>query len=253
MVQKTLNTLALLWIAWFLLPLILLFIGVSTHSHAAYTVLSDSRFWYALLISVTSSIVVMILAVIFGIPLAYFLAYHELPFKTVIESLLIDIPQTLPPVAEGVIYLVAFGPNSSINLSYTFIAVVIAHLFVAAPFAINATLRKFIEIRESRLDLIARSLGAETKHVLFHVLIPLARRDIARGLTLTWSRAMGEFGGTLIFAGVIAYRTETLPTYANRIVSTDPYLALSATAIMVLFAIITLITIKTLGTRTYEH
>ncbi|MBI2669450.1 ABC transporter permease subunit, partial [Candidatus Woesearchaeota archaeon] len=226
------------WMAWFALPILFLTFLVVFKSVAVSAVLQDMRFWYAFLISLAAALVVIILTPLFAIPTAYFLTYRNFRHQKVAESILIDIPQTFPPVAVGVIYLFAFGPNSPLNLAYTFMAVVIAKLFVSAPFTLSHTLRKFREIKQSKLDLVARSLGSDTKHLLFRVLIPLARNDIVAGLTLSWARAMGEFGGSLIFAGVIAYKTEILPTYTSRVVTIDPFLALAATLVLTFFSIL---------------
>lgn len=234
------------WIAWFVIPYLFLFVAFFVRFDAASAVLQDGRFWSAFLISFSSAVVVVFLIAFFAIPVAYFLTYSSLRYTTFVEALLIDIPQTFPPVAVGVIYLFMLGPSSPINIAFTFAAVVIAKLLVSAPFTIGYTLRKFREIRDSKLDLVARSLGAGTRDVLFRVLVPLARRDITAGLTLSWARAMGEFGGSLIFAGVIAYKTEILPTYTSRVVGADPFLALAATTLLTVFALFTIVIVRSL-------
>lgn len=233
-------------IGWFFLPFILLLLLLLFKFSAVITIIHDTRFWAAFAISLISAFVVILLAPIFAIPTAYFLANQKIRYQGIIESILIDIPQTFPPVAVGVIYLFAFGPGSPVNIAFTFAAVVIAKLFVSAPFTLSYTLRKFREIKESKLDLVARSLGAGTRNLLFGIFIPLAKQDIIAGLTLSWARAMGEFGGSLIFAGVLAYKTEILPTYTNRIVGVDPFLALAATAVLTIFSIIAIVFIRSL-------
>lgn len=235
------------WTAWFLLPFGVLLAGFVLRFSSAAPVFADPRFWAAFWISLASAFIVVALSAVFAVPAAYTLVFGRFRNTYLIETLMIDIPQTLPPVAVGVVYLFAFGPGSPLALAYTFTAVVIAKIVVAGPFALSHTLRRFREIKETKLDLIARSLGADTTQVLFKVLIPMSRRDIASGLTLTWARAMGEFGGSLIFAGVIAYKTENLPTYTNRLSQSDPYLALGATVIMVAFALVALVAMKKLA------
>lgn len=232
------------WVLWFVVPYVFLFSVFVIRFDAVSVVINDSRFWSAFIISIFSALAVVILTAIFALPVAHYLTYSRFRFVSLFESLLIDIPQTFPPVAVGVIYLFMLGPGSPINIAFTFTAVVIAKLLVSAPFTVGYTLRKFREIRESKLDLVARSLGANTNDVFFRILIPLARKDITAGLTLSWARAMGEFGGSLIFAGVIAYKTEVLPTYTSRVVASDPYRALAATAVITLFAIITIVLVR---------
>ncbi len=242
--EAAIGVFAFSWIAWFVFPVVFLIGSLVFKFSAMQAVIADDRFWWAFFISLASAFVVILLTALFVVPMAYLLTYGDFRGKKFMETLLIDIPQTLPPVAVGVIYVFAFGVNSPIDLAFTFAAVVVAKLIVSAPFALGYVLRKFREIRESKIDLVARSLGADTRMVIFRILIPIARQDIVAGLTLAWARAMGEFGGSLIFAGVIAYKTEILPTYANRVVQTDPILALGATAIMVLFAMVALTTAR---------
>lgn len=237
------------WILWFAAPYVFLFVTFFIRFDAASIILHDARFWSAFLISMSSAIAVVILTAFFSVPVAYFLTYHSPRYANIIEPLLIDIPQTFPPVAVGVIYLFMLGPRSPIHIAFTFFAVIIAKLLVSAPFTIGYTLRKFREIKDSKLDLVARSLGANTGNLVSRILIPLAHRDIIAGLTLSWARAMGEFGGSLIFAGVIAYKTEVLPTYTSRVVGVDPFLALAATTVLTLFAIITIIAVRALVRR----
>ncbi len=247
--EKGITGLAYIWIAWFLLPFALLAIGVIFRLDAARVVFLDPLFWFAFWLSLASALVTVIVAAVFAVPAAYALTFGRFKDAQLLETLMIDVPQTLPPVAVGVIYLFMFGPRSPIMLAYGFAAVVIAKLVVSAPFALSHTLRKFREIRDAKFDLIARSLGAETKDVFFRVLIPMARRDIVAGLTLTWARAMGEFGGTLIFAGALIYKTDILPTYTSRVAFSDPARALAATLIMVLFALAALGAVKSLAAR----
>ncbi len=247
--ETLIGVLSYSWIGWFALPLLFLFILVIFKSPAVLTIIGDTRFWSAFVISLLSALAVIILTPLFAIPAAYFFTYRQFQYQKILESSLIDIPQTFPPVAVGVIYLFLFGSNSPLNIAFTFLAVVIAKLFVSAPFTLSYTLRKFREIKESKLDLVARSLGADTKNLIFKILVPLAKKDIVAGLTLSWARAMGEFGGSLIFAGVIAYKTEILPTYTSRVVSIDPFLALAATTILTIFALLAIVFIRSLLER----
>jgi molybdate transport system permease protein len=246
--DKGIKALAFVWMAWFLLPFAVIAAGVALRADAAATVFADPRFWSAFWVSLASAFVTVGIAAVFAVPAAYALTFGRFRNAGLLETLMIDIPQTLPPVAVGVVYLFAFGPGSLVNVAYGFAAVVVAKIIVAGPFALSHTLRKFRDVRDGKFDLIARSLGARTGDVLFRVLVPMSKREIASGLTLTWARAMGEFGGTLIFAGAIVYKTDILPTYANRASQQDPALALAATAVMALFALASLGTVRALAT-----
>ncbi|MBI5553635.1 MAG: ABC transporter permease [Candidatus Diapherotrites archaeon] len=178
---------------------------------------SNERILVALGLSVTSSFATAFLALVFGIPLAYVFATRSFPARNLIETLVVDVPQTFPPIAEGMILLLMLGPASPfhVNLAFTFSALVIAKFFISAPFVISYVGRRFREIRKSGIDFTARSLGASPFQVLVTIYLPLSFREIAAGTALCWARAMGELGGTLIFAGVIPGKTETIPTYIS--------------------------------------
>jgi molybdate transport system permease protein len=222
------------------------FIAAFSYGTPVLAAFGNARILYALGISIASASVTSVLAVILGIPLAYF--YMSVPFrgKTIIQTLTIDVPQTFPPIAEGIIFMAMLGPESPfhINLSYTFTALVLAKFFVSAPFVVALTLRKFLEIQKTGLDVLARSLGAHPLHVLSTIFIPLALRDIIAGTSICWARAMGELGGSLIFAGVIAFHTEDIPTFiAVNSGVTDQ--ALAATILVTVFSAVALILFKT--------
>lgn len=237
----------LLLLSWMLFVFLYQFIAAFGYGTPVLVAFGNTRILYALWISIASACVTSVLAVILGIPLAYF--FMAVPFrgKIIIETLTIDVPQTFPPIAEGIIFMAMLGPESPfhINLAYTFTALVLAKFFVSAPFVIALTLRKFLEIQKTGLDVIARSLGAHPLQVFSTVFIPLALRDIMAGISICWARAMGELGGSLIFAGAITYGTEIIPTFiANNSSVTDQ--ALAATILVTVFSALALILFKTL-------
>ena len=186
------------------------------------------------------------MAVAAAIPIAYLITYKKFRGKETLKTLLIDLPQTFPPVTEGLVYLLLF---SKVNLAFTFAAVVIAKFYVSAPFAISFTTRRFGEIKESGLDVLGRSLGANTAQILGRVILPLSKRDILGGFSLTWARAMGELAATLVFAGVIPGITETLPTLVYITSKNDPNLAMATSIIAETLSIIALLLFKWIGKR----
>lgn len=235
----------LVWSLWTFFYQYIAALGVFQDvSHA----LVSKRILSALWLSITSSTITAIVSIIFGVPLAYFFAVINFPGKTIIETLTIDVPQTFPPVAEGIIYLAMLGPNSPfhLNFAYTFTALVIAKMFVCAPFIIAFSTRKFREIQQSGLDVTALTLGAQPIQVFWTIYLPLSMKDIFAGVAICWSRAMGELGGSLIFAGVIPFKTEIIPTF----IETNPTLigpALAATILVTTASAIALIIFKLLA------
>lgn len=209
----------------------------------------NDRILSALWLSIASSIVTTVLAILFGVPLAYVFALKIFPGKIFLETMAVDVPQTFPPVAEGLIFLLMLGPKSPfhVNLTFTFSALVIAKFFISAPFIISTVARRFREIQKSGINLTARSLGADQFQVFLTVFLPMSAIEIAAGSVLCWSRAMGELGGSLVFAGVIPFKTEVLPTYiavGARTLTTE---ALAATILGTTASILALVTFKKLS------
>jgi ABC-type sulfate transport system permease component len=205
----------------------------------------NPRILSALWISLTSSFATAFLAILFGVPLAYVFAIKKFRGKTILETLTIDVPQTFPPVAEGIILLLMLGPESPfhVNIAYTYLALIFAKFFVSAPFVIAFTTRKFREVQETGLDVTAKTLGANEFQVFCTIFVPMAFKDIIAGSSLCWARAMGELGGSLIFAGVIPFKTEDIPTFiATNSAATAP--ALAATILVTTASIIALLSFK---------
>jgi molybdate transport system permease protein len=215
---------------------------------AVLAALTNDRLLSALWLSVSSSVITTGFAVLLGVPIAYLFATKSFPGKLTLETIAVDVPQTFPPVAEGMIFLLMLGPTSPfhINLTFTFSALVIAKFFIAGPFVISTVTRKFREIQKSGITFTASSLGANPFQVFTTIFIPLATTEIAAGAVLCWSRAMGELGGSLIFAGVIPFKTEVLPTFIALDARTLTISALAATILGTTASIIALVTFKRL-------
>ena len=209
------------------------------------------RILMALWLSVSSAVVTTLLGLFFGVPLGYLFAMKEFKGKEILETLAIDVPQTFPPVAEGMILLLMLGPSSPfhIDLSKTFTALVIAKFFICAPFVISFTTRRFKEIKQTGLNITARTLGASPAQTFFTIFLPLSLKDIIAGTSLCWSRAMGELGGSLIFAGVIPFKTEDIPTFIATQATSLTTLSLAATIAVTTSSMIALIIFKKLGAR----
>ena len=172
----------------------------------------------ALRLSLLTSTLTMLIAAAAGTPLAYFLARTKFASKPVLE-LLIDLPIVLPPSVAGIALLTAFGRQGllgpllgglNINLPFTTAAVVIAQLFVAAPLFVRAARIGFAEI-DIQIEEAARVEGATAWQLLRYVMFPLAGRALLSGAVLTWTRALGEFGATMLFAGNLQGVTRTMP------------------------------------------
>ncbi|NJP04986.1 MAG: molybdate ABC transporter permease subunit [Chloroflexaceae bacterium] len=172
----------------------------------------------AVMLSLTTSLIATLLAVLFGTPLAYFLARHDFRGRVIVETL-IDLPMVLPPAVAGVALLMAFGRRGvvgeylsdlGLELAFTQTAVVLAQLFVAAPFFVKSAMAGFTRI-ERDAEEAAQIDGAKHWTVFWHITLPLAWPALFGGAIMTWARALGEFGATIIFAGNFPGRTQTMP------------------------------------------
>lgn len=243
--MRILYALGILTTCWFIFLFMYQYIAAIGIAHDVLKAFVNPRILFALWVSFTSSVATALLSVFLGVPLAYLYATKRFTGKTIIQTLTIDVPQTFPPVAEGIILLLMLGEKSPfhISLAYTYTALIIAKFYVSAPFVIALTTRKFGEIRESGLDITAKTLGADTLQIFGTIFLPLGLKDIIAGMSLCWSRAMGELGASLIFAGVIPFKTEEIPTFIAQN-SSDTAPALAATILGTTAAIIALLSFK---------
>jgi molybdate transport system permease protein len=172
----------------------------------------------ALRLSAFTSTFTLLIAILVGTPLAYVLARHSFPGKALVD-LLIDLPIVLPPTVAGVALLVALGRRGvvgerldaiGLTVGFTTTAVVLAQLFVSAPFYIR-TVKAGFEAVEPVYEGVAWTLGASQLRTFVRVSLPLAWPSIVAGSVLCWARALSELGATLIFAGNLQGRTQTMP------------------------------------------
>lgn len=182
-----------------------------------YNVLSTAAL-SALRLSLLTSTVSVLIALAAGTPLAYILARWKFHGKTALE-LLIDLPVVLPPSVAGLALLIAFGRQGvfgawlnriGVNLPFTTFAVVMAQTFVSAPLFVRSARVGFAGI-DWQLEEAATVEGANEWQVFRFIMFPLSGRALLTGFVLTWTRALGEFGATLMFAGNLQGKTQTMP------------------------------------------
>jgi len=170
----------------------------------------------ALGVSALSSAISVVIMTLFGVPLGYVLARGRLRF-TQFWIALVFLPMVVPDLAGGILLLQTFGPHGTIGhplgawgleLTNHLAGIVVAQLFVSAPFVVVSALAAFTGV-DPKLEMAAATLGDSPWHIFWRVSLPLAWPGIAAGITLAWIRALGEFGATLI----VAYNPHTLPVY----------------------------------------
>ena len=202
-------------------------------------------------LSLRTSLAATALTLVFGTPLAYVMARNEFRGKRLLDSL-IDLPTVLPPAVAGVALLVAFGRRgllgpllqmAGLELAFTPLAVVIAQTFIAAPLYLKAAMLGFAGV-PPELEQAAALDGASAWGVFRHVTVPLSGLALLTGAVLTWARALGEFGATIIFAGNFPGRTQTMPLAIYLGFELDLDIALTLSVILVGFSFLTLVLIK---------
>lgn len=180
--------------------------------------LSAPQVAQAVTLSITTTLMTTLITLISGTPVAYLLARHQFRGRTVLDTLL-DLPMVLPPSVAGIALLIAFGRQGVIgsylnslgwSIPFTQTAVVLAQMFVAAPYFVKAAASGFAGI-ERELEQSAALDGAGPLQTFRHITLPLAWPALLSGAVMTWARAVGEFGATIIFAGNFPGRTQTMP------------------------------------------
>ena len=209
----------------------------------------------ALVLSVVTTTASLLVVILFGTPLAFLLARSSARWKGWLETA-VDLPIVLPPSVAGLALLLVFGSRgllggslagAGLAIPFTTLAVVLAQVFVAAPFFIRSA-RAGIAAVDHELEDAARVDGAAERHVFRWITVPLAAPALAAGLVMTWARALGEFGATIMFAGNIASQTQTLPLVVyGEFQSGDLDASIAAAAVLVCAAFAALIAVRGLN------
>ncbi|MGH7046991.1 MAG: ABC transporter permease [Stellaceae bacterium] len=191
--------------AFIVLPLLALALTPGSAGLAAAAQTVD--LWQALGLSIEAAFASALIAGFAGVPLAYVLARAAFPGKGVVAAI-VDLPLAVPHTVAGIALLLVLGrrgiigaPASLLGLKFwgNFAGIVAAMLFVSVPYTVNAA-RIGFEAIDPRLEMIARTLGMGPWRSWLRVSLPLARRSILTGLTLTYARSISEFGAVIILA-----------------------------------------------------
>jgi molybdate transport system permease protein len=206
----------------------------------------------ALGLSLLCSISATALCLAFGVPLAWVLARMDFPGRNLVRAAA-TLPMVLPPVVGGVALLLAFGRRGlvgaylfdwlGIRLPFSTAGAILAETFVAMPFLV-VTVEAGLRSMDLRLEDAARTLGATPSHVFRRVTLPLVAPAIFAGAVLSWSRALGEFGATITFAGNFPGRTQTAPLAVYLLLQTRPGAALVLSLVLVLSSFAVLVALR---------
>jgi molybdate transport system permease protein len=212
----------------------------------------------ALALSVQVALLATLLNAVLGTPLAYLLARRVFPGKTLVD-LLVTLPLVLPPTVTGYYLIVLLGRRGWLGaplydvtgwtVAFTWYAAVIAATVMALPLLVR-TARAAIESVDRDLEKAAYTLGRPEWRTALEVTLPLAARGILAGLVLAFARALGEFGATLMLAGNIPGRTQTVPLAIYTAVQTgEAAEALFLVAMLTALSCVVLVAAGRLGAR----
>lgn len=238
------------FLLFLLIPILSLFLRLTPADLLAG--LRHDQVLQAIRLSLITSAITVLVTILLGTPVAY-LIHHPRPGIYRVIDTLVDLPTVLPPAVAGVALLMAFGRSGllgsllsswGITLPFTQAAVVMAQTFIAAPLYIRAAALGFANI-DCELKKAAAMDGATRFEVFRYVMVPIAWPALVSGALMTWSRALGEFGATIIFAGNFPGRTQTMPLAIYIGFELDISTALTLSAILVLISFLTLILVKT--------
>jgi molybdate transport system permease protein len=242
----------------FLIPILMLF-SRSTPGELLANI-GQKSVLQAMSISLKTTLFSLGLILLLGTPLAYLMGRYQFRYKKALDTL-IDLPTVLPPSVAGVALLMTLGRRGviggwlsdlGVEIAFSTMAVVIAQIFIAAPFYIRSAALGFAGI-DVEVEQAAQLDGASRWQIFRFVILPLSRFALLSGAMMCWARALGEFGATIIFAGNLPGRTQTMPTaiYLGFERNLDSALTLSVILVVVSFA--SLLLIKVLVSHKLER
>jgi molybdate transport system permease protein len=206
---------------------------------------------FSIMLSLISCTITTLMSIWVAVPIGYLMSRFEFRGKPLIDTLL-DIPIVLPPLVVGLSLLILFryAPDwLSDSVVYKWPAVVLAQFMVACAFAVR-TMRVTFDQIPHRYEQVALTLGCNRQQAFWRVIMPQAKGGLLAAATLSWARALGEFGPILVFAGATRQKTEVLPTSAFLELQagrTEGMLAVSL--IMIGAAVIVFLIARTLGMK----
>jgi molybdate transport system permease protein len=209
----------------------------------------------ALGLSVTTGLTTTALCLLFGIPLAVVLAGSDgwpAPLRRVVRAV-VTVPLVLPPVVGGIALLLLLGRQGllgrpleqlfGVTVPFSTPAVVLAQTFVSMPFLVLAV-EGAVRATGRRFDVVAAALGASRWYAFRRVTLPLVAPGIASGAVLCFTRALGEFGATITFAGSLPGVTRTLPIAAYLGLQSDPDSAIVLALLLLAVSLIVIVSLR---------
>ena len=215
--------------------------------------LGDPAVLEALRLSLLTTSASALAVLLLGLPLAYHLAARRSRGRGMLETL-VDLPMVLPPTVAGAGLLFAFGRAGllggalsafGVTIPFTTLAVVLAQVFVAAPFFVSTVVAGLREVEPRYLE-VAATLRATPGDAFLRVSLPLALPSLLAGLGMSWARALGEFGATITFAGNLPGVTRTLPLAVYTALQSDWEAAVALAVVLLIVSFVVLLGLRVL-------
>ena len=241
-------------ILFFTLPLLSLLLRITPEEFISAILERDVQ--NAIFLSLITAGASTVIVVLFGTPLAYLNARVPYRGRHFVETLL-DLPIVLPPSVAGLALLVLFGRrgligaylnNVGITIIFTTFAVIIAQVFVAGPLYIRQAKTAFAMV-DQVYEAAARTLGASPLRTFMKVTIPLAWTGLVSGVILGFARAIGEFGATIMVAGNLPGKTQTMPLAIYGMMQSDLTASIALSLVLIAISCVILVTIRILAGR----
>ncbi|MCX7920565.1 MAG: ABC transporter permease [Clostridia bacterium] len=214
--------------------------------------ISDSEIISSLRVSMFTSLITVAMVFILCTPIMFLLSNRKSTVLFKVFETIVCMPTVLPPAVAGIGLLLSFGRNGplggilqafNIEIVFTPLAVILAQFFVSSGFYIQV-MKTGIAAIEKELFEVSYILGAGKLETFIRVIIPMSKKTIIAGLIMAWTRSMGEFGATIMFAGNVLDKTRTVPLEIYTLMQMDIKLAAAASAVMLLISYVMLFIVK---------
>lgn len=208
--------------------------------------------WQAVFITVTSILSSLVLVALIGIPAAFYLSRKTGRLSSLLEMVL-TVPMVLPPSITGLALLMTFGRHGllggilsqfSVSIPFTMSAVIIVQVFVALPFFVQIMKNAFMSV-DRGIEEAAVDCGATQKDLIFRVYLPMNVRPLLSAAIMACLRAAGEFGATIMFAGNLEGKTQTVSTAIYTLSQQNTSMAVSMAALHIVIFLVPLLLIRT--------